>query len=78
MVSKAQKSGNSIWVRIPYKLAEKYNIVNGSEVEIVETENGILVEPVEENLSLEEMLEQITDENRHEYIDFARKGDELL
>ena len=78
MTTKAQKWGNSIGVRIPFKVAEKYGLVNGSEVEIKEQENGFLIEPVEKDLSLEEMLEQITNENRHDYIDFGRKGDELI
>lgn len=78
MSTKAQKWGNSLGVRIPNKLAEKYNIANGTEVTIREVSEGLLIEPVEKELSLDELLNNITDENRHKYVKFGRKGDELI
>ncbi|MBP1970368.1 antitoxin MazE [Virgibacillus natechei] len=78
LTTKAQKWGNSIGVRIPFRVANKYGIENGSPIEMEEKEDGICVRPVEKEPSLDEMLDQITDENRHDYIDFGKKGDELL
>lgn len=78
MSTTAQKWGNSLGIRLPKSLAEKHGVVNGSQIEFHEKEDGILIKPVEKDLSLEEMLEQITDENRHDYIEFGRKGDELI
>lgn len=78
MTTKARKWGNSIGVRIPFRIAEKYGIVNGSTVEIEEKENGILFKPTEKDLSLEELLAQVTDENRHEEYFSKPMGRELL
>ena len=78
MSTTAQKWGNSLGIRLPKSLAEKHGVVNGSQIEFHENKEEILIKPVEKNLSLEEMLAQITDENRHDYIDFGRKRDELI
>lgn len=79
MTTKTQKWGNSIGVRIPFRVAEKYGLSNGSPIEIEEREDGIFVKPIEKTPNLEELLSQVTDENRHEEIDFGRPtGRELL
>lgn len=78
LTTKAQKWGNSIGVRIPFRIAEKYGIVNGSIIEIEEREDGILFKPMEKDLSLEELLAQVTDENRHEEYFSKPLGRELL
>ena len=65
-----QKWGNSLALRIPKSFAVESNIGQGSTVE-VSLENGrIIVFPVAETeVSLDEMLAQITAENLHGEID---------
>ncbi|MDQ0160785.1 AbrB/MazE/SpoVT family DNA-binding domain-containing protein [Alkalibacillus salilacus] len=72
------KWGNSLGVRIPHDIAHEHGLTNGSNVTIRATETGIVIEPVEKDLSLEDMLSQINNSNRHEEIDFGNEGKELL
>ena len=78
MTVTAQKWGNSIGVRIPQKIARKYGIVNGSQMEILEDGEGIKLKPITDEFTLEELLAKCKPENRHEEIDFGRSGRELL
>lgn len=78
MTTTAQKWGNSIGVRIPQKIAQKFGVVNGSQIEMFASEDGIVLKPVNKKPTLDELLSQITDDNRHEFIDFGRKGNELI
>ena len=70
MKTQIQKWGNSLALRIPKSFAVESNIGQGSTVE-VSLENGrIIVFPVTETeVSLDEMLAQITAENFHGEID---------
>ncbi|MCJ7841973.1 AbrB/MazE/SpoVT family DNA-binding domain-containing protein [Lederbergia sp. NSJ-179] len=72
MTTTAQKWGNSIGVRIPQKIAKKFGVVNGSEIEIKETKDGIVLKPLEKEISLDDLLSQITEENRHEPVDWGK------
>ncbi|ASK62254.1 AbrB/MazE/SpoVT family DNA-binding domain-containing protein [Virgibacillus phasianinus] len=79
MTTKVQKWGNSLGVRIPQRVAERFDIENGSELELSVDEKGIILKPVVEDPTLEELLDQITEDNRHEEIDFGKsEGNELL
>jgi antitoxin MazE len=80
MTATVRKWGNSLGVRIPQKIARKFDVVDGSEVEIIATEQGIILKPVvNDDPTLEELLARITPENRHEEIDFGGPvGRELL
>lgn len=78
MTTKVQKWGNSLGVRIPQKLAKKLAICDGSEVEISEGENGIMIKPVFSEPTLEELLSRVTDENRHDFVDWGKpEGKEI-
>lgn len=79
MNATVQKWGNSLGVRIPQRIAKQFDVVNGSKVEIMVTEQGIILKPVDNDPTLEELLARITPENRHEEIDFGGPvGRELL
>lgn len=80
MKIQVQKWGNSLALRIPKSFALETNIENGSTVDVAVQKGALVVKPVkEENLSLEEMLAQITDENLHTEIDFGKaEGEEKL
>lgn len=71
MAATVQKWGNSLGVRIPKRIAEQLNIVNGSKMEFVIKDNEIILKPVKKEVTLEELLAQCTPENRHEEIDFG-------
>jgi antitoxin MazE len=60
--------GNSLAVRIPKQLAEQTNITEGSEVELGVTEGAVILRPKGRRYTLEELLEQVTPENRHDEI----------
>lgn len=62
MTVTAQKWGNSIGVRIPFKLADKYGIVKGTELSIRDTKNGIELVPNEKPI-LDDLLSQCDGEN---------------
>jgi antitoxin MazE len=78
----AQKWGNSLGIRIPKEAADKIGIEQGSEMElyVIGSENIITLKPkrAKKKYTLEELLSQITPENRHKEIDFGIEGRELI
>ena len=68
-----QKWGNSLALRIPKAFAVESNVTGGSTVD-VSMENGkIVVTPISEReYTLEELVDGITDDNRHEEVDWGR------
>lgn len=75
-----QKWGNSLAVRIPKDIADRINITQGSEINVVENEGKIILVPRQPQIkySLDELLAQCKPENRHEEIDFGVEGKELI
>jgi len=65
MTTTAQKWGGSIGVRIPQKIAQKYGVVNGSQIQVTEDGERIILKPVENDFTLEELLAQCEGENPH-------------
>jgi antitoxin MazE len=78
MKTKVQKWGNSLAVRIPKDVAEKVALRQGMEMELIAENHQITLKPQKPNPTLEELVSQITPENRHEEIDFGRVGKEML
>ena len=72
MRSTIQKWGNSLAICIPEDLANKIELKVGSEVEL-RAENGCLTiyPPGTPRYTLEELVAQITPENRHEEWDIG-------
>ena len=67
MLTKVQKWGNSIAVRIPKAFVDEMQIAAESEVELTMEEGKLIIAPVESPVfSLEELLAGITPENLHE------------
>ena len=76
-----QKWGNSLAVRIPREVADRVEIQQGTEMEmrVMDDKNITLVpKKPRKKYSLEELVSQITPENRHDYIDTGREGRELI
>ncbi|MBB4823420.1 antitoxin MazE [Sporosarcina luteola] len=78
----AQKWGNSLGIRIPKEAADRIGIEQGSEMElnVIGNEGIITLKPkkIRKKYTLEELVSQITPENRHKEIDFGMEGRELI
>jgi antitoxin MazE len=62
------KWGNSLAVRIPKTIAEAARMKEGDSIVIEVSEEGIKLRPSERIPTLEELIAQITPENRHKEI----------
>ena len=72
MLVKVQKWGNGLAVRIPKALAEEAGLEVGIEVELLAVDGQLRVAPTQEpRYTLEELVSQITPENRHGEIDWG-------
>ena len=70
MRAKVQKWGNSLALRIPKAVAELVGLTEGREVELVVKDARLIVKTTfQHRYTLEELVAQITDENRHEEIE---------
>ncbi|MDA8082180.1 MAG: AbrB/MazE/SpoVT family DNA-binding domain-containing protein [Nitrospiraceae bacterium] len=80
MIVKAAQWGNSIGVRIPRALARKKGIGADTDVEVNETEDGVVIRPAaKKEYSLKELVKGITPQNRHTEADFGGPaGKELI
>lgn len=78
MTTTIHKWGNSLGVRIPQSIAKKYGVNNGSQVQLRDDGQRIIIEPIKDEPTLEELLSQCTPDKRHNEIDFGRVGKELL
>jgi antitoxin MazE len=79
MLTKVQKWGNSLALRIPKAFARGAHLENDSLVEISLVEGQIIVTPVEApTWTLDELLADITKKNIHHEIDTGSPvGDEV-
>ncbi|MEK6374654.1 MAG: AbrB/MazE/SpoVT family DNA-binding domain-containing protein [Acidobacteriota bacterium] len=75
MKSRIQKWGNSLAVRIPRAFAEEANLHEDTLVDLSVREGKMIVEP---QLTLESLVDEITDANRHRETDTgAAVGEEV-
>ena len=60
-------------LRIPKAFAVESNVTIGSTVDVSIDKGNIVVKPVKESkYTLEELVDGITDDNRHEEVDWGR------
>ncbi len=73
------KWGNSIGLRVPKNVLEDAHLSEGDVVTIeVEAPGVIRLRSGEESLTLEDLVAQITPENRHQEVDWGRpQGNEV-
>jgi antitoxin MazE len=72
MVTKLQKWGNSLAVRIPKPLAEELEAEAGVEVDLQVEDGRLTLTPVRRSgYSLDELVAGITPENRHDEVDWG-------
>lgn len=76
MSTTIQKWGNSLGVRVPKEFADQMDLHEGSEVEFHQEDGRLIVEPVRNRYDLDELVNEITDENRHEEQTAGRAGRE--
>lgn len=79
MKTKVQKWGNSLAVRLPKDVAKAAALKAGTSVVITRERRGIFLAPLKgSEPTLEELIAQITPENRYEKIDWGkREGNEI-
>lgn len=68
MKATIQKWGNSLGVRIPKVIATDLELENGSEVDLFEESNRIIIKPWNRH-QLRDLLSAINDKNLHGEID---------
>ena len=71
MQTQIGKWGNSLAVRIPGSLAKDLNLEEGSELEISMVKGILQLRPLTKQYTLDELVSQITPENRHEETDWG-------
>ena len=70
MKTRIQKWGNSLALRIPKSFAKEVGLVNEAAVEVTLVEGKLVISPEEESdFSLDDLLEQVTEQNIHREID---------
>lgn len=65
MKTKIQKWGNSLGVRLPKSVTDEKSLRDGHAVLVIIRNNQIIIEPIEEVVSLESLLSQVVVENMH-------------
>lgn len=65
MITKVQKWGNSLAIRIPRGFAEQLMVQQDSEVDLSLDGDRLIIEPRRAKPSLSVLLAQVTDENIH-------------
>ncbi|HEY2739756.1 MAG TPA: AbrB/MazE/SpoVT family DNA-binding domain-containing protein [Thermoanaerobaculia bacterium] len=71
MRAKVQKWGNSLAVRIPKPVAQEAGLRADLDVEMSIHQGTLVLAPTQRRYTLEELVQGITPENRHEEIDFG-------
>lgn len=70
MQTQVKKWGNSLALRIPKPMAEQLSIKTNSAVEIQVVDGQLMIKLLPEpELTLEDLLAQITDENLHQEVE---------
>ena len=79
MCSQVTQWGNSLAVRIPKAMAEQLSLAEDSAIDIEITNGRIVISPHRREYTLDELVAQITPENRVEEISFGPPvGAELI
>lgn len=65
ILTKVQKWGNSLAIRIPSAFAEQLMVKQGSEVNLLLDGDRLVIKPRRSEPSLSALLAQVTDENIH-------------
>ncbi len=69
MQVRVKKWGNSASVRLPTAVMQAARLSLDQIVDVREEDGCIIIEPIEADISLDELLDKITPENCHDEID---------
>ena len=72
MTTQVSKWGNSLGLRIPKSLAQELQMADGDAVEIAVENGALVVRPEKKRYTIEELVADITPENRHDEIDWGK------
>jgi len=72
MITRISKWGNSLAVRLPKPFVGELGLGDGSEVEITLRDGRLILMAAGRAYGLEELVEGITAENRHQVTDWGR------
>jgi antitoxin MazE len=76
MITKIQKWGNSLAMRLPKELASSFNLKAGSQVTFITNNDGFTIRPEIKieipKYTLEDMVKGITKKNRHKEFDWGK------
>lgn len=67
--------GNSLAIRLPKSILKKANIHPGDHVSFKFLDGNILIIP-DKKITLESLLEKVTEENRHHEVKWGKVGNE--
>lgn len=70
MVTRIQKWGNSLGLRLPKALADQTGISEGTAVDVT-VEGGLIVVRPTTTYALADLLNAITHDNRHDVVDWG-------
>jgi len=65
MLTKVQKWGNSLAIRIPHGFAEQLEMKHDSLVDLSLDQDRLIIRPSRKKPSLSDLLAQVTEENIH-------------
>ena len=77
MSSRLQKWGNSLGVRIPKSIIEKFKLSENDELIIEQQDCKIVKFPAKKKLSLSEMMDQVTNSNLYNEENLKSEGNEV-
>ena len=72
MLTKVQKWGNSLAVRLPKAFTDEIDVHHDSPVEVVVRGKAIILRPARPTYHLDDLLDRISPENLHGEVDFGR------
>lgn len=76
MITTAQKWDGSICVRIPQKIAKKYGVVNGTQIQVFDDGEKIIIKPIQDEFTLDELLVECEGNNPHQELFSDSVGNE--
>jgi antitoxin MazE len=72
MRTRVKKWGNSLAVRIPKPFANEIGLEQESPVEVSMIDGKLVLSPIQEAaLSLDQLIEKVTEDNLHHEVDFG-------
>jgi len=79
MITRVQKWGNSLALRIPKSFATEVGLQTDSSVEVSLADGKLVITPIAKSkLTLKQLLAQVTDENRHHEVETgSAQGNEV-